>query len=217
MLSTDELTSTRFTATRAREGYEMSEVDEFLEHITETLRRRDEEVRDLRQQLLRATERAGDQGGAQPTPDTTAAVTRLLELAARNADELMAEVQVEAASLRESTQADVQEMLASARADAERMVAGAQEQADELVSAARAESEGVLTRLEEKRADEVAELNRHRTAVLSEVAGRKAALEAEVARLEQLENDFRTRMRGYLTEQLAELGEPTDNGGDQAA
>jgi len=202
MSTTNDLNSTRFSATRSREGYEMSEVDDFVAHITETLQRRDEEVRDLRQQLLRAN--------AQESGDPASAATRLLELAARNADELTAEVQSEVAALRESTRNDVDQMLASARTDADRMLSDAQAKAEETLGAARSESDSVLARLEEKRAEQVAELNQHRTAVLSEVAGRKAALEAEVARLEQLENEFRTRMRSYLTEQLAQLHQRDD-------
>jgi hypothetical protein len=45
--------------------------------------------------------------------------------------------------------------------------------------------------------------------VLSEVAERQAALEAEVARLQQLEQDHRDRMRNYLTQQLAQIEPPT--------
>ena len=52
---------------------------------------------------------------------------------------------------------------------------------------------------------QTAELEQYRTTVLSELAERKNSLEAEVARLEQLEEEHRNRMRDYLTQQLAQL------------
>jgi len=66
----------------------------------------------------------------------------------------------------------------------------------------------VHSELEQTRAQQTAELDRHRTTVLSELAERQAALEAELARLQQLEQDHRNRMRSYLTQQLAQI-EPT--------
>jgi len=41
--------------------------------------------------------------------------------------------------------------------------------------------------------------------VLGDLAEQQAALEAEVARLQQVEQDLRDRMRSYLTEQLAQI------------
>jgi hypothetical protein len=41
------------------------------------------------------------------------------------------------------------------------------------------------------------------------VTVRQAALEAEVARLEQVEQEHRERMRSYLTQQLAQIEPPT--------
>ena len=63
----------------------------------------------------------------------------------------------------------------------------------------------VQAELEQTRAVQTAELEQYRTTVLSELAERKSSLEAEVARLEQLEEEHRNRMRDYLTQQLAQL------------
>jgi DivIVA domain-containing protein len=182
MLTTDDLTSTRFTITRLREGYEATEVDEFLSNTTETLQQRDAEIRDLHDQVA-----AGCSCSGSTTTDAThgisavegsRAAARLLEIAARNADELLDEAKAEAASTR-----------AAARTEAERM---------------HAELEQTWTR-------QNTELDLHRTTVLSEVAERQAALEAEVSRLRQLDQDHRDRMRDYLNQQLAQI-EPHTTG-----
>jgi DivIVA domain-containing protein len=192
MLTTDDLISTTFTTTRLREGYEMSEVDEFLVHTTEVLRHRDKEIRALREQVDAGCSTCKD--GTPTTPDTgvvegSRAAARLLEIATRNADELVGEAKAEAAQLTTSARAE----------------------ADQILAAAREEAERVHAELEQRRVQETADLERQRTTVLSEVTERKAALEAEVSRLQQLEQDHRDRMRSYLNQQLEQL-EPTTAG-----
>jgi len=71
--------------------------------------------------------------------------------------------------------------------------------------AAHGEAERVHAELEQTRAARSAELDRHRTTVLGDLTERQAALEAEVARLQQLGQDHRNRMRSYLTQQLAQI------------
>ena len=41
--------------------------------------------------------------------------------------------------------------------------------------------------------------------MLGDLAERQAALEAEVARLQQLDQDHRSRIRSYLTQQFAQI------------
>ena len=137
---------------------------------------------------------------ADSAPETTqlsntGAVARLLELAARNADELLAESKA-----------------AAAQAEADQVTASARAEADQLLAEARTESERVHAELEKSRTDQIAELNRHRTTVLSEVKARQTALESEVRRLEQLDADHRDRMRSYLTQQLEQLEPQADAG-----
>lgn len=104
--------------------------------------------------------------------DGTRAAARLLEIATRNADELLAEARTEAASI---------------------------------VSMAQTDADRVRAELDQTRAEHDTELDRHRTTVLGDLSERQAALEAEIARLRQLEEDHRNRMRTYLAEQLAQI------------
>lgn len=138
----------------------------------------------------------------------TSAVARLLEVAARNADELLGEARAEAASIVATAQSDADRLTGSSQAEAEELRASASAEADRVLAAAQAEAERTHAELEQTRAEQNAELDRQRTTVLGELAEQQAALEAEVARLQQLEQDHRDRMRGYLTQQLAQI-EPT--------
>jgi cell division septum initiation protein DivIVA len=105
------------------------------------------------------------------------AAARLLELAARNADELLDEAKAEAASITAAAHAEADVIRAEARKDIER---------------------------------ESAELERHRESVLSALAQQQTDLEAEVFRLQQLEQDYRGRMRTHLTQVLEQLEPDVD-------
>jgi cell division septum initiation protein DivIVA len=135
--------------------------------------------------LISATAAATD-GTA---PDSSRAAARLLEVAARNADELLGEATAEAASLVATARAEADQLAAASRAQAEGLTTSARAEADQLLAAARTEAERVQSELEEKR----------------------AAQTAEIARLELLEQEHRERMRRYLTQLLKQM-EPTPAG-----
>ena len=68
-------------------------------------------------EALRATP---DQGG-QPAGSQSDQMARLLELAARNADELVAEAEAEAEQVRQDARGEADRVLGEARAEAERV------------------------------------------------------------------------------------------------
>jgi DivIVA domain-containing protein len=117
MLTTDDLISTTFTTTRRREGYDIGEVDEFLTNTTETLRHRDAKIRELQDKVAGCTcseDRGGSADAAATSPAPGAvpgsqAAARLLEIAGRNADELLS-----------GATADAEATVATARAEADR-------------------------------------------------------------------------------------------------
>jgi cell division septum initiation protein DivIVA len=137
--------------------------------------------------------------------DGTSAAARLLEIATRNADELIGEARAEAASIVAMAQTDADRLTESSQAQAEQLTASARAEVDRVLAAAHADAARVHAELEQTRAEQNAELDRHRTTVLADLAKRQAALEAEVARLQQLEQEYRNRMRSYLTQQLAQI------------
>jgi len=123
------------------------------------------------------------------------AAARLLEIATRNADELLGEARAEAASIVATARTDADRLTESSQAQAEQLTASASVEADRVLAAAHAEAERVHAELDQTRAEQNAELDGHRTTVLADLAERQAALEAELARLQQLEQEHRNRMR----------------------
>ena len=208
MLTTDDLISTTFTTTRMREGYEASEVDEFLSATRETLRHRDAEIRDLRDRVETGRSTSGDGAVGVSTADRSRAAARLLEIAATNADQLVGEARAEAASMVATAHADADQLTAAAHDEATQQTTYARTEADRVLAEARQAAERVTAELEGSRNEQTAELERQRTTALSEMVERQTALEGEISRLQQVEQDCRERMRTFLTSQLAQI-DPT--------
>jgi cell division septum initiation protein DivIVA len=91
-----------------------------------------------------------------------------------------------AARLLEVAARNADELLADAKAEADQLTRSARVEADRLVAAARADAEQVRTELEQERA--------HHS--------------AEIARLAQVEQEHRERVRRHLTDMLAQVEAP---------
>lgn len=113
--------------------------------------------------------------------------SRILEVAARTADQLVADARTEAESLVTTAQATAQQIGEASRDEAARM-------ADEL---------------SRTRAEQTAELESERATALGQLAEEKANLESQIAALREMEADQRDQVRRLLTEHLARL----DSGG----
>jgi cell division septum initiation protein DivIVA len=113
----------------------------------------------------------------------TSAAARMLELAALTADRLVADAETEAESV----------------------VTTARARADAILAASRTEAHQVAAELARRRDEQTAELDRERATALAGLADEKAALQARIATLRQMQSDYRSQMRHYLTEQLSLL------------
>ncbi len=209
-LTPEDVRNKRFQPVRLRrEGYDMSEVDQFLDEVEAELERLLAENADLRGKLDLAGGGAAAPAPASGTPDsseggesaapsapapveqvkvTTAAeassaATRLLELATRNADEVVAE----------------------ARQEAQQIVASAQQQADTLDREARTRADNLDGETQVRRAELMTSLEQER-----------ARLDEEVDGLRTFEREYRSRLRSYFTQQLDAL-EGRGEGGELPA
>jgi DivIVA domain-containing protein len=226
-LTPEDVSNKRFTPVRLREGYDMGEVDAFLDEVEAELARLLKENDDLRSKLGAATngtpvaaaepapaaapepaaveeepvEEEVEERAPEPEPvvsaprapseeirvttaaEASSAATRLLELATRNADELVADAQSQA-----------EQILAVARTDAERLQAQSQAEAERLDAEARARAEQLDAETEARRREALGELERE-----------KLRLDGEVTNLRSFEREYRGRLKSYFTEQLAAL------------
>jgi DivIVA domain-containing protein len=211
-LTPEDVSNKRFTPVRLREGYDMGEVDQFLDEVEAEIARLTRENDDLRSKLA-----AAQQGGAAPAPaeqkapepvqaapapapaaaasskvetikvetvaDASSAAARLLEIATRNADELVDDAK---------SQAD--KIVGEARTKAERLEAESKAKADRLESDARSRSQMLDSETAERRQQLFGDLEKERD-----------RLNTEVENLRSFEREYRSRLKSYFTQQLEAL------------
>lgn len=261
-LTPEDVSNKRFTPVRLREGYDMGEVDQFLDEVESELSRLTRENEELRSRL--GVTQDGDGTAAPtgsssqtsavdldsptpstspdgstpdsstsgsstphaptldtptpdtPTPDTStqapvtepaasegtgtvaapvetlkvttvadasSAAVRLLEIATRNAGELVVEAQEEAGRI-----------LGEARTSAEQLEAQSKERADRLEADSRSRAQ-LLD----------AETAEHRERLFGDLETERERLNGEVDNLRTFEREYRARLKTYFEQQLAAL------------
>jgi DivIVA domain-containing protein len=214
----------RFTPVRLREGYDMGEVDQFLDEVEAELARLTKENDDLRSKLSAAqgapvtTEKAPappkvEEKAPEPTPaapvvaaapvetirvqtvpQASNAAARLLEIATRNADELVDEAKN-----------DADKIVGEARTKAERLESESKTKADRLEADARTRAQMLDSETAERRQQMFGDLEKERD-----------KLSGEVENLRSFEREYRSRLKSYFTQQLealngsAETAAPSD-------
>ncbi|MFL6133074.1 MAG: DivIVA domain-containing protein [Nocardioidaceae bacterium] len=200
-LTPEDVSNKRFTPVRLREGYDMGEVDQFLDEVEAELSRLTRENDDLRSKLSAAQQNGGSTAVSEPTQDRKAApaatelpkvttvadassaAARLLEIATRNADELVTEAKGEA-----------DKVVGEARTKAERLEAEAKSKSERMEEDARTRSQMLDAETAERRQQ-----------LLGDLEKEKGQLNTEVANLRSFEREYRSRLKNYFQQQLAAL------------
>lgn len=124
MVDPQDIERVEFSTTRLKGGYDPDEVDNFLDRVADTLRSKDEtlaqrdgEIVTLRRRVAELERQANDTPTTQlPVfqPEPTAAAGRLLELAQKTADEVIAQAQGEAVEIQRRADENAHETLNAA-------------------------------------------------------------------------------------------------------
>src|SRR3954470_5484477 len=225
-LTPEDVSNKRFTPVRLREGYDMGEVDQFLDEVEAELARLTKENDDLRAKLSSAQTGGGSSfqqdNTAQtpavqdrapepeptpeptPTPEPAAAapepeVVRVETVPqASNAAARLLEIATRNADeLVDSAKNEADKIVGEARTKSERLEAEAKAKADRLESDARTRAQMLDSETAERRQQMFGELERDRD-----------KLNNEVETLRALEREYRSRLKSYFTQQLEALSGP---------
>ena len=186
VLTPEDVHKKTFTPVRLREGYDMAEVDHFLDEVEAELTRLQQENEDLRTKSPSAateTVETGEEAATQPAtvpplpavstvPEASSAAVRLLEIATSNADQLVTE----------------------ATGNADRIVTEARTRAEQLEAEARSRAENLDTATDA-----------HRQEALGQLQEDKKTLADELENLRAFEREYRSRLRAYFQAQLETL------------
>ena len=218
-LTPEDVSNKRFTPVRLREGYDMGEVDQFLDEVEAELERLLKENGDLRSKLSAAqggapvavekpaeAEKPAEKPVEKPAEaepvareeikvttaaEASSAATRLLELATRNADEVVAEARQ-----------DAERILTEARTEAEKLESETKFRTDKLEQEARTRAQNLDQETENRRRE-----------LLGDMEKEKGRLDSEIENLRSFEREYRSRLKSYFTQQLQAL-DGNGEGGD---
>ena len=225
-LTPEDVSNKRFTPVRLREGYDMGEVDQFLDEVEAELARLTNENEDLRTKLSVA-QSGGPVTAPVPIAEPAApsayepAVARQPEPTPPPVPEPVAAARVEAPpEIRVQTVPQASNaaarLLEIATRNADELVEEAKNDADKIVGEARTKAERLDSESRE-RADRLESDARTRAQMLdSETAERRAQLFGdlekerdklgiEVENLRSFEREYRSRLKSYFTQQLESL------------
>lgn len=233
-LTPEAVRNKQFTTIRLREGYDMGEVDHFLDQVEQELQRLIDENESLRQQAGRGSTNGQRVAAPVTTPEpqrapstkqtqARAEVEAETSAAARTAT-TPAGASTVAVRILEKAATAADELVSEASEEADRVLAEAKERAAQLESSARSDAEritneahGNAARMDAEAKARLAEVNRQADQRRAEVFGKlesdRDALAHTVEELQQFEREYRARLKLYFTEQLQAL----EAGGDGAS
>ncbi|MGI8524357.1 MAG: DivIVA domain-containing protein [Nocardioides sp.] len=236
-LTPEDVSNKRFTPVRLREGYDMGEVDQFLDEVEAELERLHKENDDLRAKLSSA------QSGAAPVAaESEAEPVAGSEAEAAGEPEAEPEVAPLAAT-DQGTLAGVEtirvETITDASNAAARLLEMATRNADQLVDEAKAEADKILgeARTTAERSDSESKDNADRleadargraqmldtetadkrTQMFGELETERDRLAAEVDNLRSFEREYRSRLKTYFSQQLEALSSAEGDAGSDPA
>lgn len=210
-LTPQDVQDKQFATVRLKEGYDMEEVDDFLDEVQAELERLHRENEELRDKLAAVT-RGGGLAAAESLP------TRQEESPKPAPPAVASTAEVSSAAGQGGGQPSdaAAKVLALAQKTADELVADAKEEADRLLSDARQRAEKIDAEIKAKVSKIESEARQRAEAMENEAAQRKqetfGALEAECAELERrrdelrdFEREYRSRLKAYLQSELRKL------------
>ncbi len=230
-LTPEDVSNKRFTPVRLREGYDMGEVDQFLDEVEAELARLTKENDDLRSKLSSAqggsfatSETSPEPAVRQPEPEPEPEQVRAPAPAA--AVEAPQTIRVEtvpqasnaAARLLEIATNNADELVEDAKNQADKIVGEARTKAERLESEAKSKVDRLEADARSRSQMLDAETSERRAQLFGDLEKERDKLNLDVENLRSFEREYRSRLKTYFTQQLEALTGPTEapTPGDEA-
>lgn len=204
-LTPQDVASKEFLTVRLREGYDMQEVDQFLDDVEAELRRLYDENEQLRAGLL------PDQPVAAPAEVEPAAQVAASDVdsAREAADEArVTDAELEQAASRSAdAPAAALTILTHAQTAADNLVNEAQSRADQLITDATATSDALVGDATQRAEQLDAETEQRKAELMGELERQETELRTRLDDLRAHEREYRSRLVAYHSEQVRRLQE----------
>ncbi len=231
-LTPEDVRNKRFTPVRLREGYDMGEVDQFLDEVEAELERLTVENDELRAKVAAASSgeatglipavestpaapQAEQKPEPQPEPEatpepepaqeTTAAAVAAPPAAEARVRPSMGDASSAAARLLEIASNNADQLMESAKDEADRVLGEARTKAERLTNEARGKADRLETdaRIRAQKLDD--ETNERRQQAVSTIERERYEIQREVEHLRAYEREYRARLKNYFQSQLDQL------------
>jgi DivIVA domain-containing protein len=224
-LTPEDVSNKRFTPVRLREGYDMGEVDQFLDEVEAELARLTRENDDLRAKLSAAQSGAVDSAPAPmpepPAPEPVAATpepqpepvpTHQTPAAGAVAPgvetirvETVGDASNAAARLLELASRNADQLVEDAKSEADKIIGEARTKAERLEVESKANADKLEADARGRAQSLDSETAERRTQLFGDLERERDALSHEVDNLRAFEREYRSRLKTYFSQQLEAL------------
>jgi DivIVA domain-containing protein len=224
-LTPEDVSNKRFTPVRLREGYDMGEVDQFLDEVEAELARLTRENDDLRAKLSAAQSGAADSAPAPmpepPAPEPVAAApepepepVQTQQSPAVGAVpagvetirvETVGDASNAAARLLELASRNADQLVEDAKSDADKIIGEARTKAERLESESKANADKLEADARGRAQSLDAETAERRAQLFGDLERERDTLSHEVDNLRAFEREYRSRLKTYFSQQLEAL------------
>jgi DivIVA domain-containing protein len=225
-LTPEDVSNKRFTPVRLREGYDMGEVDQFLDEVEAELARLTRENDDLRSKLSAAQSGASEAPVAtpepaapapepvaaaapepEPTPTTqTPAVGSIAPAGVETIRvETVGEASNAAARLLELASRNADQLVEDAKGEADKIIGEARTKAERLESEAKTNADKLEADARGRAQSLDSETAERRTQLFGDLENERDRLASDVDNLRAFEREYRSRLKVYFSQQLEAL------------
>jgi DivIVA domain-containing protein len=229
-LTPEDVSNKRFTPVRLREGYDMGEVDQFLDEVEAELARLTRENDDLRSKLSAVQSGAGEAPAApvaapeppapepvaaaaepepEPEPTPTTQTPALGSVAPAGVEtirvETIGDASNAAARLLELASRNADQLVEDAKGEADKIVGEARTKAERLESEAKANADKLEADARGRAQSLDSETAERRTQLFGDLENERDRLSSEVDNLRAFEREYRSRLKTYFSQQLEAL------------
>jgi DivIVA domain-containing protein len=231
-LTPEDVSNKRFTPVRLREGYDMGEVDQFLDEVEAELARLTRENDDLRSKLSAAQSGASEAPVAAtpeppaptPTPEPVAAAPEpeptpttqtpaMGSIAPAGVEtirvETVGEASNAAARLLELASRNADQLVEDAKGEADKIIGEARTKAERLESEAKTNADKMEADARGRAQSLDSETAERRTQLFGDLEHERDRLSADVDNLRAFEREYRSRLKVYFSQQLEALESST--------
>jgi DivIVA domain-containing protein len=229
-LTPEDVSNKRFTPVRLREGYDMGEVDQFLDEVEAELARLTRENDDLRSKLSAAQSGASEAPAAvapeppaptpepepepvaaapEPEPTPTVQTPAMGSIAPAGVEtirvETVGEASNAAARLLELASRNADQLVEDAKGEADKIIGEARTKAERLESEAKTNADKLEADARGRAQSLDSETAERRTQLFGDLENERDRLSSDVDNLRAFEREYRSRLKVYFSQQLEAL------------